>query len=75
MKKGYSKLLIYENVIPPAGAKAYQTGIDLCLMGLLSSWERTESAWRTLLEGVGLRVVKFWRHDRSIESVIETEVA
>ena len=75
MKKGYSKLLIYESVIPTTGAKSYQASLDICLMELLSSWERTEEAWKTLLEGVGLKIVKIWRHDLALESVIETEVA
>lgn len=43
MKKGYSKLLVCDVVIPPKGASVYQAGMDLNMMALLSAYERTEA--------------------------------
>lgn len=75
MKKGYSKLLLYEIVLPATGVAPFPASLDIGMMVLLSSAQRTEAAWRTLLEGVGLKVVKIWKHDTAIESLIEAELA
>jgi fumagillin biosynthesis methyltransferase len=74
-KKGYSKLLIADVVIPAHGASVMQAAHDLCLMSLLSAVERTEAAWRQLLSTAGFRVVRVWNDTRGIESVIEAELA
>jgi hypothetical protein len=74
MKKGYSKLLIYEIVLPPRGATSVMTTLDLQLMNVLCGLERTEAHWARLLEAGGLRVVKIWRHPTAIESIIEAEL-
>ncbi|KAJ0117894.1 Demethylsterigmatocystin 6-O-methyltransferase [Diaporthe amygdali] len=74
MKHGYSKLLIYENVLPAKGAASLVTTLDLLMMNSVCGLERTEGHWRRLLEGSGLRVVGISRHPRAIESVIEVEL-
>ncbi|RAK75872.1 S-adenosyl-L-methionine-dependent methyltransferase [Aspergillus fijiensis CBS 313.89] len=73
MTPGYSKLLINENVIPDTGAYWETTSLDFIMMSI-GSGERTESQWRGLLEGVGLRVVKIWAAQRGVESLIECEL-
>ncbi|ETS85244.1 hypothetical protein PFICI_03269 [Pestalotiopsis fici W106-1] len=75
MKRGYSKLLIYEVVLPPTGANSIQSGLDLTLMIVLSSFERTEQDWYGLLEKAGLRIVSISRRPGAVESVIEAELA
>lgn len=77
MRPGYSRLLINENVIPGTGADWQATALDLMVLSLLSSRERTETDWRRLLNGAGLRVVKIWNTDKQngVESVIECELA
>lgn len=75
MTPGYSKLLIYEVVMPEEGATHLQTTLDLALMSCTSGIERTERAWRELLAETGFRVVGISRHPRAIESVIEAEIA
>jgi hypothetical protein len=75
MKRGYSKLLLYESFLPSIGATVYHTVVDVSLMHLLSSAERSELRWRMLLASADLKVVKIWRHPSSIESVIEAELA
>lgn len=66
-------MLINENVIPDTGAYWETTSLDFIMMSI-GSGERTESQWRGLLEGVGLRVVKIWAVQRGVESLIECEL-
>ncbi|KAI4595855.1 hypothetical protein KJ359_006494 [Pestalotiopsis sp. 9143b] len=73
MTRGYSKLIIYEIVLPVQGASSMMTTMDLQLMACTSGLERTEAHWRQLLGGVGFEVISISRHPRAIESVIEAE--
>ncbi|KAL0764402.1 hypothetical protein CaCOL14_013037 [Colletotrichum acutatum] len=75
MKPGYSKLLINENVIPSIGADWQATALDMMMMTLFSSRERTEEQWRKLLEPAGLKIVKIWSAGEGVESLIECELA
>ncbi|KAH8911250.1 S-adenosyl-L-methionine-dependent methyltransferase [Coniochaeta sp. PMI_546] len=78
MKPGYSKLLIFECVIPRTGAYWEATAGDILMMTQLSALERTEDHWRQLIEGSGLnlKIVKFWTSGQSdVENVIECELA
>lgn len=74
MKRGYSKLLIYEMVIPAKGASSLMTTLDLQMMSVVSGLERTEEQWEKLLDGAGFRIVSISRHPRAAESVIEAEL-
>lgn len=74
LKKGYSKILINENVIPPKGAHWISTGLDMFMMSFSSSRERTEKEWRDLVTSVGLKVVKIWNYDEGHPSLIEVEL-
>ena len=71
MKRGYSKLLVNENVVPDVGASWQITSLDWFMMGLAASAERTETEWRHLLESVGLKLVKIWTADSAAESLME----
>lgn len=72
--KGYSKLLINENVIPDRGAHWLSTALDIAMMANFSASERTEQNWRTLLESAGFKVVKIWTYEPGTESLIEAEL-
>jgi hypothetical protein len=75
MKPGYSRLLINENVLPPKGAYWEASALDMVMMTLFSSKERTEADWYHLLEKIaGLRIVKIWDGGRGVESLIECEL-
>ncbi|ORY67787.1 S-adenosyl-L-methionine-dependent methyltransferase [Pseudomassariella vexata] len=74
MKKGYSKLLIYEVVLPAQGATNLMTTLDLQLMSTVSGLERTEEHWTTLLGQAGFKIISVLRHPRAVESVIEAEL-
>ncbi|KAI1852959.1 hypothetical protein JX265_012848 [Neoarthrinium moseri] len=76
MKPGYSKLLIFDCVIPRTGAYWENTAGDTLMMTQLCALERTEENWYDLIErsGLGLRIVKIWRCNQSdVENLIECE--
>ncbi|KAH8812941.1 S-adenosyl-L-methionine-dependent methyltransferase [Xylogone sp. PMI_703] len=75
MTRGYSKILINENVIPDRNAHWKSTGLDLVMMSAFSSTERTEAAWRELLASVGLSVIHIWTYEEGTESLIEAELS
>ena len=75
MKKGYSKILINENIIPDRDADWQMTSLDFVMMSCFSSKERTAADWRKLLDDVGLKVVKIWTYENGSESLIEAELA
>ncbi|KAF5664277.1 O-methyltransferase [Fusarium heterosporum] len=75
MTKGYSKLFIYDIVVPPTGASISQTTMDVQMMSLLSASERTKRQWEELLKESGLKIVKFWPDPQEYEMLIEAEIA
>ncbi|EXK25354.1 hypothetical protein FOMG_17987 [Fusarium oxysporum f. sp. melonis 26406] len=75
MKPGYSKLLINENVIPSTGAQWEATALDVMMLTLLASRERTEENWQSLLGKAGLKITKIWTVANGVESLIESELA
>lgn len=58
-----SMLLIHERVLPDGPTKVHLSDaiMDLNMMILCSSLERTEMQFRALLESVGLKLVRVWR--------------
>jgi hypothetical protein len=74
IKKGSSKILIDENVIPDRNAHWLITSLDI-VISICASGERTESIWRQHLESVSLKVVGIWTYRRGTESLIEAELA
>lgn len=66
----YSKILIYEHIIPREGASWRATANDLILMGT-GSEERTEEHWKQLIKAAGLRVEAIWTKDPGSQSLME----
>lgn len=75
MKPGYSKVLINENVIPDMDADWQTTSLDLIMMTLFASQERTERQWQALVESAGLKIVNIFTAEKGVESLIECELA
>ena len=75
MVKGYSRLLLYEMVIPNRGASGNSTGLDIILMSLFAAGERTERSWHSLLQKAGFKILKIWPIEPAAESLIEAEIA
>ena len=74
MKKGYSSLLINDFVLPDTGTSLLPASLDILMMSFVAGAERTESQWRSLLDSVGLEIVKIWTVTAGAESVIETRL-
>ena len=75
MAKGYSTLLLNENVIPATGCHPHLSALDLTMMALFGSKERTEEDWRELLESEGLRLVAIHTIPSCLKGVLEVEKA
>jgi hypothetical protein len=77
MKKGYSKLLIWDFVLPDKRAPPTLTGLDWEMMTFYAAEERSDAHWRRLLEDsdVGLKVTGTWFYSQFDQSVIEAELA
>ena len=77
MKPGYSRILIFDVVIPNTGAYWESTACDMLMMTQLAALERSEDQWHELIEeaGLGLKIHKFWRCGQAaVENVIEVEL-
>lgn len=75
MTKGYSQLVIEEFVLPDEACPLLPATWDLEMMVFCNSMERSRTAWKELLESVGLRVSGFWTPPRDGLSIIVSEVA
>lgn len=71
MKKGYSKLLINDILVPETNAPFFVAGMDVAMMTTLGGMERTRTQWSDLLESEGLRLVDVWQANGGPEAVIE----
>ncbi|KAJ5620312.1 hypothetical protein N7510_004296 [Penicillium lagena] len=71
MKPGYSKLLIFEWVLPAKETPLYPALLDVNMMALLNGMERTEEQWTNLLTQAGLKIKKVWSAGIDSEGLIE----
>lgn len=74
---GKSKLLVCETILPATGCSGFESLADISRT-TFCSMQRTEKQWRSLLESVGLRVVKIWQGLKEVGGpfgVIESEIA
>ncbi|KAI1330330.1 putative O-methyltransferase [Xylariaceae sp. FL0255] len=74
LKKGYSKILINEIVVPNQDATWPVTSMDQLVFVLGALQERSEAQWKSLLERAGLRVTKIYSYEMGSESLIEAEL-
>lgn len=58
-----SVLLINENTLPDTNVPRFNTSVDLIMLSMFSSLERTDKQWLSLLERANFKVVKVWRAD------------
>ena len=75
MEPGYSKIFLYEFILPDTGCSLLQAGFDIQMMGMHAGMERTRAQWTRLLEGEGFSVVDFWMAPgRDGEGIVEAEL-
>jgi fumagillin biosynthesis methyltransferase len=58
MKRGYSKLIIGDIVLPEQRPSYIQATIDVQMMCLIAAHERTSAMWESLLTRAGFRIIK-----------------
>jgi predicted nuclease with RNAse H fold len=75
MKKGYSKLLIEELILPKSDAQLLPILFGMMVMVAGRGMERTRLQWTTLLKASGLEVKKFWIPNGDASGIIEAELA
>ena len=73
MKKGHSKLLVCETVLPDVGCSGFDSLTDISRI-TFSSMQRSEKQWAALLGSVGLKIVKIWPAKGGPFAVIESEI-
>jgi hypothetical protein len=74
MEPGYSKILIHEVLVSDRSPSLTVTSLDLTMMALFSTLERSEEQFNKLIDGVGgLRIAKVWKARQAVESIIEVE--
>ena len=67
-----SFLLIDELVIPDTGASRFAMQLDITMMAMFNSPERTVPHWRRLLGEVGLEITQIYKYDPELEySILE----
>lgn len=74
MRPGYSTLLLSENVLPEVGCHPHLSAMDLTMMNIVASKERSENDWHALLTEVGLEVLKVHSIPSCLKSVLECEL-
>lgn len=75
MEPGYSKIILYESILPDGGCSLLQAGMDIYMMGMHAGMERTRTQWTRLLDGEGFRIVKFWMPPGGEgEGIVEAEL-
>ncbi|KAL4955512.1 S-adenosyl-L-methionine-dependent methyltransferase [Aspergillus filifer] len=56
-----SVLLLNETLVAEEGVSLYDAWMDMTMLALMSSLNRTETQWKTLLEKAGFELVKVWK--------------
>ncbi|KAF2472655.1 S-adenosyl-L-methionine-dependent methyltransferase [Lindgomyces ingoldianus] len=74
MKRGHSKVLINDFILPNEFCPLAMCGFDLAMMALHSGQERTESQWRALVARAGLEVLQVWSPENGGEGIVECQL-
>ena len=71
MTRDFSKLLLFEWILPDTAVPLYPALLDINMIALLSGMERTKTQWTEMLASAGLKVVKFHVIDFETEGLVE----
>lgn len=75
MERGYSKLILGERVIAATGCPPILSALDLIMMTVFGSHERTQEHWKEMLRLEGLKLVAVHSIRSCLRSVLEVELA
>ena len=71
--RSHSRVLITDTVIPEMNVPRYVAMQDINMMSF-GGMERTKVQWEGLLQEAGLRIVKYWAEEGSLQSTIEARL-
>ena len=71
MRRGHSRVLINDWVLPNQGSPLHPATMDINMMAFSLGMERTERQWNALLSSAGFKIVKIWGVGLEVESLIE----
>lgn len=71
MEPGYSKILINDCVVADRDPSWQHASLDLFMMALTASHERSEQEWHDLIDSCGLKIGGIWSKGKGNESLIE----
>lgn len=71
MTKGYSRILINDWVLANQGGPMFPATMDINMMCLFASGERSEKHWKKLLHSAGLKIVEIHSKGAETEALIE----
>lgn len=78
MERGYSKLLIWDQIVPDIGCPPTYASLDWIMLTAFAGQERTETEWRTLVESEDvqprLKVNGFWYYSHNDQGIVEAEL-
>ena len=74
MKRGYSKIICEEYILPDSNAPSISCMTDMAVMVFCSGLERTRQRWTDLFASVGLQVSKFWLREDDGFGIVEVEL-
>ncbi|KAI1387563.1 putative O-methyltransferase [Hypoxylon trugodes] len=74
IKRGYSKLLLNEIIVPDRNPTWPVTSMDQLVFILGAMRERTEAHWRKILDQAGFKIAKIYNYEMGSESLIEAEL-
>ncbi|KAJ6014396.1 hypothetical protein N7540_008987 [Penicillium herquei] len=66
-----SVILIDDMVLPGSGVHFHATQIDITMMSVLASHERTITQWYALMEKAGLKIKQIYTYNTRYDSVLE----
>lgn len=66
-----SVILIDDMVLPGSGVHFHATQIDITMMSVLASHERTITQWYALMEKAGLKIKQIYTYNSRYDSVLE----
>lgn len=70
----YSKIIIGNIILPDENVPLRNSSLDMVMLFLHSGSQRSESEWRELIEGAGLRLVNVWYPPGDGDGILEAEL-
>ena len=65
-----SVILVDEMILPNSGAHFHATQMDITMMTIFATFERTEKEWHTLFHQAGLKYSQVWVYDESVRRAV-----